>query len=234
MSVADDLLRFHAMLTSLQHRQGGPKPFRDFDLSLVPRAGVYFIFEEGSTDSTSASRLVRVGTHRLAAGSRSTLGQRLAQHRGSRDGSGNHRGSIFRLLVGQALMRRGDHPVLSSWGIAPDMGNAAARLGRDRKELKEQERPLELQASKTIGAMSVVVLGIDDPAGPESLRGLIERGAIGLFSSPEARALHPSPSNWLGHYSSREAVRSSSLWNIRHVGEGYDSGFLDIMEKLVG
>ena len=71
-----------------------------------PRRGVYFFFEPGESRSLSGtgSRIVRLGTHALANGSRSTLWQRLSQHRGNAKGDGgNHRGSIFRLLVGVAL-----------------------------------------------------------------------------------------------------------------------------------
>jgi hypothetical protein len=80
---------------------------------------VYFFFEPGEVrrDSGEDLRLVRVGTHGLAVGSKSTFRQRLGQHRGHGSGGGNHRGSIFRLLVGQALTARGDIPGAASWGV---------------------------------------------------------------------------------------------------------------------
>jgi hypothetical protein len=53
----------------------------------------------------SPTLIVRVGTHALETGSQTTLWKRLSQHRGqARSGSGNHRGSIFRLIVGTALI----------------------------------------------------------------------------------------------------------------------------------
>ena len=55
---------------------------------------------------------MRVGTHGLKSGSRSTLWAPLSQHRGTaRSSDGNHRGAIFRGLVGIALSLR----ILSSW-----------------------------------------------------------------------------------------------------------------------
>ena len=56
-----------------------------------PERGVYFFFEptEARVDSGSGPRVVRAGTHALGTGSRSSLRQRLRQHRGSRSGLGN-------------------------------------------------------------------------------------------------------------------------------------------------
>ena len=82
------------------------------------------------TKAVSDFRVVRIGTHALAAcGSRSTLRQRLGQHRGGASGRGNHRGSIFRLLVGQALLTRGGLPPCPSWGVKGDAaeGSGGAR-----------------------------------------------------------------------------------------------------------
>ena len=73
-----------------------------------PQRGLYFFCEAGEERSGTGTgmRVVRVGTHGLKAGSRNTLWGRLSQHRGTSRGSGNHRGSIFRLLLGIALARR--------------------------------------------------------------------------------------------------------------------------------
>jgi hypothetical protein len=72
-----------------------------------PNRGVYFFFDpiQSRTDTGSGLRLIRVGTHALKAGSKTTLWKRLSQHKGTaKSGGGNHRGSIFRLLVGDALL----------------------------------------------------------------------------------------------------------------------------------
>ena len=79
-----------------------------------PTRGIYFFCEAGEARSSSGAglRIVRVGTHGLKAGSRSKLWARLSQHRGTaRSSDGNHRGSIFRGLVGKALAQRQElHP----------------------------------------------------------------------------------------------------------------------------
>jgi hypothetical protein len=67
--------------------------------------------------------VVRVGTHALKAGGSTTLWGRLSTHRGQlRSGGGNHRGSIFRLIVGTALIARDGHK-FPTWGE----GSSAAK-----------------------------------------------------------------------------------------------------------
>ncbi len=74
-----------------------------------PQRGVYFFRETGETrtDTGEGQRIVRVGTHALKSGARSTLWGRLSQHRGNASGGGgNHRGSIFRKIVGAATVEK--------------------------------------------------------------------------------------------------------------------------------
>jgi len=139
-----------------------------------PARGVYFFQEpgEGRTDTGSGPRIVRVGTHALKAGSRTTLWNRLSQHRGSaKTGGGNHRGSIFRLIIGTALVDLDGH-TCPTWG----QGRSAP------KDIREKEQPLEQLVSKTIGEMPFLWLEIADEPGPDSLRGYIERNTIALLS----------------------------------------------------
>ena len=199
---------------------------------------MYLFFEPGESRSGSGagSRVVRVGTHALKAGARATLWQRLSQHRGSaRSGGGNHRGSIFRLLVGRALGRRGDCPLPPSWGVGADAGTAVGRLGlASRATLKEAELDLERRVSAYIGQMPFLWLDVPDAPGPQSARGAIERNAIALLSHAGTPAADPPSAQWLGAHSDRPRVRTSGLWNSDHVDEGYDATFLDEMVELVG
>src|SRR3954471_728775 len=113
MSRLSDLVRFYDLLNVLRERVGGTRllgevgRYRDW-----PDRGVYFFYEPGEArrDSGDGLRVVRVGTHALTGTSRSSLRQRLAQHRGLLSGGGNHRGSIFRSLLGEALAKRGVAP----------------------------------------------------------------------------------------------------------------------------
>jgi hypothetical protein len=166
LSRLDDLIRFYALLAR-QVENGGNKSLRDTESKLLPHRGVYFFFEKGEErqDSGPGMRVVRVGTHGLGTGSRSTLRQRLGQHLGTRSGSGNHRGSIFRLLVGQALISSGRLPGCPSWGLKGATSQAAAALGLKPEVLRASEAPIEQAVSNYIGNMSVIVIGVPDSRG---------------------------------------------------------------------
>lgn len=219
------LQRLYAILADLQARQGGFCHLRDgLPPALGGRRGVYVFFEPGEDRSGSGPgpRVVRIGTHGLTTGSRSTLRSRLAQHRGSSSG-GNQRGSIFRRHVGAALMAAGRLPTVSGWL----QGSSAT------PEQRAAERDTEVLVSQHIGAMPFLWLPIEDAAGPASDRGFIERNAIALLSSTAVGRLDPPSANWLGHHAPAPAVRSSGLWNVRHVGEPCDQAFLDRLAQLV-
>lgn len=189
-----------------------------------PPRGVYFFFEPGENPSTE-SRVTRVGTHALNAGSRTTLWQRLSQHRGTRSSfGGSHRGSIFRLLVGDALMRRDPELFVESWG--------QKRAPCD-SEARQRERAHEARVSDYLGGTCVLCLPINDAPGPNSRRGLVERNAIALLSQQAPLVEAATSGSWLGLHSGRERVRRSGLWNNRHVDEQHDPGFLDVLEHLI-
>lgn len=232
-----DTVRFYELLERIEQRVGGRRRLADCDGSMDwPERGVYFFFEEGEErhGSGGGSRVVRVGTHALKSGSKTALWGRLSQHRGTADGSGgNHRGSIFRLLVGVSLARRGDCPLPPSWGVCSDPGAAARRLGVTRDAVKAAERNLEHRVSAAIGAMPFLWLSVPDAPEPESARGRIERGAIALLSNAVTPAADHASANWLGAHCDRPSVRASGLWNNNHVEETYEPDFLDKMEALI-
>ena len=117
--------------------------------------------------------------------------------------SGNRHSSIFRQLVGSALAERSKIPL-------------------NETDIRE-----------CIGQMLFLWLNVDDPTGPHSSRGFIERNAIALLSGYRRLALDKPSKEWLGHYSDRERVRLSGLWNNNHVDETYDPSFLDEMESWI-
>lgn len=223
---AHDLNRFHRLMVDLERRIGGARRLSDCDGRMTwPSRGVYFFREPGEhrSDTGAGGRIVRVGTHALKAGASTRLWTRLSHHRGqARSGGGNHRGSIFRLLVGTALIAR-DGAEFPTWG----KGNRASR------EIRHGEEPLEQAVTGVIGAMPFLWLAISDAPGPDSLRGYIERNAIALLSNRGKEPLDRPSSGWLGHSCNRPLVRESGLWNQRHVGEGYDRSFLDTLERLI-
>jgi hypothetical protein len=85
MDMHADLIRFYEALGSLEGHLGGKRTLAGCDGRMSwPARGVYFFFEPGEvrSDTGMGPRVVRVGTHALTASSRSSLWQRLSQHRG--------------------------------------------------------------------------------------------------------------------------------------------------------
>jgi len=122
----EDLVRFYSILDNLESRVSGARTLADCKGRMHwPARGVYFFREPGEnrSDTAPGPRIVRVGTHALKAGGSTTLWDRLSAHRGQLpSGGGNHRGSIFRLIVGTALVGRDGHS-FPTWGE----GSSAAK-----------------------------------------------------------------------------------------------------------
>jgi hypothetical protein len=192
-----------------------------------PNRGVYFFFEPGEwrTQSGDGWRVVRVGTHAVSIGSKSSLWGRLSQHRGSVNGGGNHRGSVFRLLVGAAIAERDRELWLPTWG----KGQSAS------KQIRETEICLEHEVSRYIGSLPFLWVEIDDVPSSGSARAYIERNAIALLSNalaPSYAIVDPCSSGWLGLWCPSENIRRSGLWNSRCVMDQYDAKFLDLLETM--
>ncbi len=224
-----DLDRFYELLDRLSVRLGGPRCLRECSgADGWPERGVYFFFEEGKLREGTQPRVVRVGTHAVSQGSQTSLWQRLSQHRGTvsgaRPGGGNHRGSIFRLHVGTALLNRDHYPpeVRRAWN-APE-----ANPG-----LKDTEHYLERAVSDYIGRMPLLWLAVPDAPGKGSHRAYIEANAIGLLSNLGRVPIDPTSPNWLGRWADAPKVRESGLWNVNHVDGSYTPCFLDVFESYV-
>ncbi len=65
-----------------------------------------------------------------------------------------------------------------------------------------------------------------------SLRGYVERNAIALLTMAGGVGSVPS-AEWLGHHAQRDAIRTSGLWNVNHVGEGVEGDFLQHLSRIV-
>jgi hypothetical protein len=229
-----DIRRFYGILEELENAVGGKRTLESADGSMDwPRRGVYFFFEPGEERTTSGigPRVVRVGTQALKTGSRTTLWKRLRQHRGnfggSKPGGGNHRGSVFRHHVGTALIHR-DHwadDVAGQWAT----GSSAPRTVRQR------EYSLERAVSQHIRQMPFLWVSVDDEPGPDSLRGYVERNAIALLSNYDLpdTPIDSASVAWLGRWATSEQIRRSGLWNVNHVADAYDPGFLDVLRERI-
>lgn len=223
--MSTDLERFYTLLTRLAALPGQGQPLRTYTgRSSWPARGVYFFKEPGEArGGMETHRVVRVGTHALFSGSKSKLWTRLRTHRGTAKGRGNHRGSVFRLHVGAALLNRDPKQYQSStWGV----GASASRAVRE-PEVEHEER-----VSSHIGSMPVLWVDVNDDPNPDSLRSFVERNAIALLSACLNPHDPPSP-DWLGLHSPRPEIQRSGLWNINHVSERYDPAFLHVLATSV-
>jgi hypothetical protein len=220
--VSADLDRFYEILERLRADPAQGLRLRDHERATKwPARGVYFFFEDGELRMDGgAPRVVRVGTHAVSANAKSTLWSRLRAHRGPRHGGGNHRGSIFRQHVGNALLRRdsASHP---TWGNRSAI--AATRSG---------EAALERAVSAQIGAMSILWIDVPDEPSATCERAVIEQNAIALLSNSLKPLDCPSP-GWLGLHSREEPIRRSGLWNVNYVAQSYDNEFLGALDAAV-
>ncbi len=158
----------------------------------------------------------------MSRGSKSTLWNRLRTHRGTDNGLGNHRSSIFRLHVGAALAMRDPNLAVESWGV----GQSADYSTRIR------EQNLERVVSQHIGTMSILWLSVEDEACPASDRAYLERNSIGLLVGKVGPVDMPS-TNWLGRFSPDERIRKSGIWNLDFLDYSYSSEFLDVLDEYV-
>lgn len=217
----------YCLLESAAPLHGGPRLLREATArDGWPTHGVYFFFEPGELgEDGTTPRVVRVGTHALTETSKTKLWTRLRAHRGRlggrNPGGGSHRGSVFRLHVGTALIERDGYPeAAASWAS----GSSAPRDVRDR------EVQLERAVSRHIGTMTVVHVPVTD----RLLRVAIELGCVSLLSNFDREPVDPPSAGWLGNHADREAVRRSGLWNVDHVMAEPDPLVVGELEILVG
>lgn len=179
----------------------------------VPKRGVYVFCDPNEPNFIGTQpRIVRIGTHAVSRGSKATLRGRLRNHLGPVNEVGNHRGSIFRLHVGRAMLEAGPgHEKMPSWGVVPDPD----------PKTREAELQHELAVSRYLQNLEVALIAIDDEPTKDSLRASVEAQLIALCSEA-MRPIDCATQEWLGRKSPVEQIRKSGLWNIRGVGEKYD------------
>ncbi len=214
----------------LEQIVGGKRTLADCDGQMGwPLRGVYFFFEGGELREDDVTpRVVRVGTHALRP-SKSTLWGRLAAHRGTvggrRPGGGNHRGSVFRLHIGTAMMNQEEWPgeVCPTWGI----GSSA------HGHVTVDEYPLEVEVSRHLRAMPFLWVGVDDQPNGFRNRAIVEAGAISLLSNENRPPIDCASGRWLGHCARSALIGRSGLWNVNHVQDEPSGSFLGILSQSI-
>lgn len=224
-----DLETFYKILNMLERKLGGHRYLSNCNGQMNwPRKGIYFFFEDGEIrENGKQLRVVRVGTHAVSKNSKNILWGRLRSHRGTMKGShkggGNHRGSIFRLHIGTALINKYGCKEFSKWGIDSSASSS----------IRDKEYTLEVKVSKSIGSMPFLWLKAEDKSGPNSVRKFIERNSVALLSNYDRQPIDQPSKKWLGKYCINNRISLSGLWNVDHIDESYDPGFLDVMKELV-
>lgn len=236
MTRTEDINRFYELIAELERRVGGTRKLKNCTGYMDwPDRGVYFFLEPGETrKSTNQLRVTRIGTHAVSEGSSTTLWDRLKQHYGTGSGSSNHphggahRGSVYRKRVGEAIIEKHDlHDDYSDWD------KRWSSIDRERAEVRDEEYILERRVSTYIREQPFLWVNLDDKPSAESKRAYLERNAITLLSNFEERPIDPREDGWLGRYSQSREIRESGLWNVNHVSEQPNSGFLDLLEKAI-
>jgi hypothetical protein len=189
----------------------------------IPDSGIYLFFDEREPrlKNLKELRIVRVGTHGVAAGSKATLRNRLRTHFGTTAGDGNHRSSIFRLHTGRSLINFQAYPDLASWG------SPAA----DKSAL-ENERGLEQAVSKYLSDLYVVLISVPGLSEKDNDRAYLEQNLIALLSN-RCKPLDPPSCSWLGLNSAKREIRKSGLWNVNHVEQQFEPSFLEVLDYYV-
>jgi len=222
--IKNDIDFFYKLIEKLEMSYGGKRLASACDGKLSwPQKGIYFFYEPNEFRiNSNVERVVRVGTHGVSKGSKSTLWNRLKTHIGTRNGSGNHRGSIFRLHVGAALCAKYNGLYVNSWGV----GQSAP------KEIRKSELEIEQKVSNHIGKMKILWLAVSDASSSHSDRAYLEKNIIGLLSQYQT-FYDPPSETWLGLFSPDERIKKSGLWNLNYLGYEYDRHSLNILEEYV-
>lgn len=205
MSMYQNIREIYSILEH-KNNNGMMFDFNAFPNMTLADKGVYIFLDpnEESIYSNSLPRIVRIGTHAIHDGAKSTIKQRLRAHYGTKLNSGNHRGSVFRKHIGNALLNKGDLEKTSeTWGV----GSNATKI------IKDKEKWLELEVSSEIRKLRFCVFEIDDKASKNSKRSTIEKSLINILST---RNIDLISADWIGKKSPAKEIRRTGLWNIQH------------------
>ncbi|OZQ59284.1 hypothetical protein CA600_29880 [Paenibacillus sp. VTT E-133280] len=172
-------------------------PFED---SVIPRNGVYILFETGEYGH-GVDRIVRVGTHTGPNQLRSRLKQHFVQENKDR--------SIFRKNIGRCLLNKDKDPYASVWEL--DFTTRVAKLKNGHLIDSAYQSNIERRVSDYIQTnFSFCVLSIEDKTERLSL----ESRLVSTLSLCEEciPSIH-----WLGMSSPNEKIRRSGLWQVNEL-----------------
>jgi len=189
----------------------------------MPASGVYLFFDERERRLRDIEqlRIVRIGTHGVASGSKASLRNRIRTHFGTTSGEGNHRSSIFRLHAGRSLINAKQVSPVESWGASA--GDKSALLA---------ERELEQAVSKYLAELYVLLIAVPGESDKNNDRAYLEQNLIALVSNA-CKPLDPPSCEWLGLNSAKLEIRKSGLWNVNHVEQRFDPAYLNVLEYYV-
>jgi len=216
-----DIDRFYTLLNSLKLKFPKRALNNSNGKQEWPDQGIYFFFEKSEKRENGKSRIVRIGTHAVSKGSKTKYWDRLKQHKGTNNGLGNHRGSVFRKLIGISLINRDRLTDYPYW----------AR--KKNKDHTQKEKELESIVSNYIGKMEFLSLSVAGESSKDNMRAFIETNSIALISNKDKIKIDPASENWLGKFSNHKDVISSGIWNSDDTEKDYNPEFLDILEKLI-
>jgi hypothetical protein len=185
-SAEETCARIHAALSGLPIRRS---------IDGVPSDGLYFFYEDGEINSHDGGpRIVRVGNHPRSVGG---LRNRLRNHY-----SGNKNGSVFRKLLGGALIRRRNphDPCLLP-------GPGQGHWERQDERTCSRCKPVEQEVSRLLKEhFSFRCVRIVDRTERNRFEQLL------IASLPRCPGCKAS-ATWLGQHAHSLKVRQSGLWN---------------------
>lgn len=217
----EDIDRFYQLLKSLESKSEKRTLEKSNGKSGWPGQGIYFFFEENELRENGAPRVVRIGTHAVSEGSKTKYWTRLRQHKGTEKGYGNHRGSVFRKLIGQSIIGKENLDQFPFWGKKID------------RKHKDSELELEKMVSNYIRKMSFLSLTVPGESIKDNDRAYIETNSIALISNINKEPIDKPSISWIGYHSNHRDVIASGIWNSDDTDKDYDPNFLDKLEELI-
>jgi len=194
LKVEDACGKIHALLTRL--------PIYHSPNEVGFKNGLYFFYEDGERDKHGLreGRIVRVGNHPRA---QNGLIQRLSNHY-----SGNKNGSVFRRLLGGALIRR-TSPRSPCLAPCPGKGHWERQNSTACANCNKLEAEVSAYIRRHCHFRCVAIIN-------RQQRNRFE--ALLIATIAQCSRCTPSKS-WRGWRAYPQEVRSASLWNVQHVGD---------------